>query len=40
MPRWREGTAGHGRPSIPVATDGVKGPLTMDGRVSLKPWMA
>jgi hypothetical protein len=25
---WREGTAGHGWPSVPVAMDGEKGPLT------------
>jgi len=26
MPGWREGTAGHGWPSVPVAMDGEKGP--------------
>jgi len=27
---WREGTAGHGWPSVPVAKDGEKGPLAME----------
>ncbi|MDA8220799.1 hypothetical protein [Desulfosporosinus sp.] len=31
----REGTAGHGWPSVPVAMDGEKGPPAMDGQVSL-----